>query len=550
MKKLLALMMCLMISLSVTGAAFAEGPTEDPYGRYEQTITYTTGYVLTDQGADTLKGTPYEKDTPTDNAYTRYILAVLNVQNENLFEATPGDSYDQKVSLAIASRTIPDIMFIEDYSILAELVEEDMVEDLTAVYNAYACDTVRASYASYGDNNPLNTVTFDGKIMAIPKTQLSDAQSFLWLREDWLDKLNLEIPHTAEEVAAVLKAFVEQDPNGTGAADTIGLPVLNTIYGGYPNNHFAIDNFFTAFNAYPNIWIRNEEGEVVYGSVQPEMKDALALLRDWYAQGLIDKEFTTRTYDDIVAMIASGRCGAYVGPWWSPFNPAQTSSYANNGAEWINVTAPVGSEGKINGINTKPYAGFVVVRKGYDHPEIAMKIVNVISEYSKLDTSDAVKEVKDNQSIAYFNWPLYCQVQRGDNAQLMSQHVKAVLDGEADVSTLTTEEASYYESAVNFLAAEAEGKKAQSADYSQYMSRMVAIYRIIDEPANFMTPAFFETTEMMAMRWASLEKMELETVLKIIVGDNDLSSFDSFVSNWERSGGNMITDEVREAVGD
>ncbi|MBR3018176.1 MAG: extracellular solute-binding protein [Clostridia bacterium] len=550
MKKLLGLMLCLMISLSVIGAAFAESPTEDPYGRYDETIVYTTGYVLTDQGADTLKGTPYEKDTPSNNAYTRYILAVLNVQNENIFEATPGDSYDQKVSLAIASRTIPDIMFIEDYSILAELVEEDMVEDLTAVYNAYACDTVRAAYASYGDNNPLNTVTFDGKIMAIPKTQLSDAQSFLWLRKDWLDKLGLEIPHTTDEVAAVLKAFIEQDPNGTGAADTIGLPVLNTLYGGYPNNHFAIDNFFTAFDAYPDIWIRNGEGEVVYGSVQPEMKDALALLRDWYAQGLIDKEFTTRTYDDIVAMIASGRCGAYVGPWWSPFNPAQTSSYANNGAEWINVTAPVDSDGRINGINTKPYAGFVVVRKGYAHPEIAMKIVNVISEYSKLDTSDAVKEVKDNQSIAYFNWPLYCQVQRGDNAQLMSQHVKAVLDGEADVSTLTTEEASYYESAVNFLAAEAEGKKAQSADYSQYMSRMVAIYRIIDEPANFMTPAFFETTEMMAMRWASLEKMELETVLKIIVGDNDLSSFDSFVSNWERAGGSMITEEVREATGD
>ena len=215
MKKLLGLMLCLMISLSVIGAAFAESPTEDPYGRYDETIVYTTGYVLTDQGADTLKGTPYEKDTPSNNAYTRYILAVLNVQNENIFEATPGDSYDQKVSLAIASRTIPDIMFIEDYSILAELVEEDMVEDLTAVYNAYACDTVRAAYASYGDNNPLNTVTFDGKIMAIPKTQLSDAQSFLWLRKDWLDKLGLEIPHTTDEVAAVLKAFIEQDPNGT-----------------------------------------------------------------------------------------------------------------------------------------------------------------------------------------------------------------------------------------------------------------------------------------------------------------------------------------------
>ena len=41
-----------------------------------------------------------------------------------------------------------------------------MIEDLTDVYNNSACDTVKESYESYGDNNPLNTVTFDGKIMA------------------------------------------------------------------------------------------------------------------------------------------------------------------------------------------------------------------------------------------------------------------------------------------------------------------------------------------------------------------------------------------------
>lgn len=140
-----------------------------------------------------------------------------------------------------------------------------MIEDLTDVYNNSACDTVKESYESYGDNNPLNTVTFDGKIMAIPKTQLSDGQDFLWVRKDWLDKLGLEEPSTMDEVADMLRAFVNDDPDGDGEADTIGLAMRSDVYGGYPNNTFGIDNIFTAFGAYPSIWITAEDGTAVYG---------------------------------------------------------------------------------------------------------------------------------------------------------------------------------------------------------------------------------------------------------------------------------------------
>ena len=97
------------------------------------------------------------------------------------------------------------------------------------------------------------------------------------------------------------------------------------VYGGYPNNTFGIDNIFTAFGAYPSIWITAEDGTAVYGSVQEEMKDALTLLNSWYTEGLIDQQFTTRTNDDIVALISSGKCGAFIGPWWAPFNTALTS---------------------------------------------------------------------------------------------------------------------------------------------------------------------------------------------------------------------------------
>lgn len=525
-----------------------EAAASDPYGKYPELVTYTTGYNLTAQGSDVLAGTPYANDTTENNAYTRYLKELLNIQNQNEFEASTGPDYDQKVSMAIASNTIPDMMYISDYATLVELVESDLIEDLTDVYNNIACDTVKAAYDSYGEeNNPLNTVTFDGKIMAIPKTQLSDGQDFLWVRKDWLDKLGLDEPSTIEDLENLMKAFIEQDPDGNGQADTIGMVVLSDVYGGYPNNTFAIDNVFTAFGAYPNVWIE-KDGKAVYGSVQEEMKEPLQLLNRWYTEGLIDKEFATRTNDDIVGLISTNKCGIYIGPWWSPFNQAQTSTYTSGDAEWVNYSCPVGSDGKINGISTKSYGGFVVVRKGYEHPEIAMKIVNVNSEYSKQDKSEAGKEVKENQTLAYFNWPLYCEVQPGNNAEIMTANVLAVMNGEAEFDSLTTEEQSYYESAQRYLEAEAAGQKADAADYSQYVSRIVSMQRMIDEPANFMVPSFFETTESMGTLWASLEKMEMEMVLKVITGEQDISAFDTFVENWTNAGGDKITQEVNDAI--
>ena len=233
-----------------------EAAANDPYGKYPELVTYTTGYNLTAQGSDVLAGTPYADDTTENNAYTRYLKELLNIQNQNEFEASTGPDYDQKVSMAIASSTIPDMMYISDYATLVELVESDLIEDLTDVYNNIACETVKAAYESYGEeNNPLNTVTFDGKIMAIPKTQLSDGQDFLWVRKDWLDKLGMDEPSTIEDLEELMRAFIEQDPDGNGQANTIGMVVLSDVYGEYPNNTFAIDNIFTAFDAYPNVWI-------------------------------------------------------------------------------------------------------------------------------------------------------------------------------------------------------------------------------------------------------------------------------------------------------
>lgn len=59
---------------------------------------------------------------------------------------------------------------------------------------------------------------------------------------------------------------------------------------------------------------------------------------------------------------------------------------------------------------------------------------------------------------------------------------------------------------------------------------------------------FYGSTDTMVTKWAALEKLEHETYLKIIVGDQPLDSFDDFVKQWKLLGGEQITQEVVEIV--
>ncbi|GJM75795.1 hypothetical protein HMSSN036_80110 [Paenibacillus macerans] len=136
-----------------SAAATANAPAWEeamttPFGKYPETVTYTVGQTASNYSM--LDGTPYEKDNATDNVWTRYFKEKLNVQNIAKFEANDGTDYNQKVSMAIVSGEIPDIMVVPDYSTLQQLYENDLIADLTEAYNNTASDRIKEIYDSYG----------------------------------------------------------------------------------------------------------------------------------------------------------------------------------------------------------------------------------------------------------------------------------------------------------------------------------------------------------------------------------------------------------------
>lgn len=503
-----------------------------PFGKYKETVTYTIG-----------KSTPGipklpEGQTYEDNAYTQYLKETLNIQNENKFEAQ-GDAYSQKVSMAVASDDLPDIMAV-DATTLRQLVDNDMIADLTDVYESSASDILKEKYDSY-NGRALEAATFDGKLMALPTTQNANVPTMLWLRKDWLDKLGLEEPKTVEDMEKILTEFVQNNPGGNGKGKTVGLALSKAI-GGMYGSLFVADNIFATYGSFPRQWIE-QDGEVVYGSITEETKQGLGLLADWYKKGLIDPQLAVRK--SIEDLIINGQTGAYFGPWWTPDYPLNSAKQKNGKIDWQPYIISEDGSGEVTAYSQNPASEFYVVRKGFDHPELLPKLASVLNDKLVYEDYD-YKPVLDFNTQGYDGGkPLNILVNYNDATAQMYKDLKAVVDGEKDPQTLSIDDRASYEKIKGYLK---NPEKADANQWSGYMSRMAAGKLMAETKVNEVHPVFFGQTESMKLKWANLVKLEDEAFLKIVTGEEDLDYFDKFVSTWKKTGGSDITKEVTEAI--
>ena len=508
-----------------------------PYGKYPEQLTYTLGKLSGANNSNLPDGETYE-----NNAYTRLLNERLNVQNQDVFEAMD-EQYTDSVTMVIAQNDLPDVMIVEDLDELQYLVDNDMIADLTDSYNNCMSDTIKNIYGSYG-RDILDVVTFGGKIMAIPETNISDGPNLIWLRKDWMDALGLSAPRTLSDVEEIIRQFKEKDPGHNGAGNTVGLVCDTSLCGGCGySSEYTLDIVFAAYGAFPKQWIKDEDGKVVYGSVQPEAKKALEHIHEMYEEGILDRNFLMRTSSNIIELIVNGQCGSFFGPWWAPNNPLMDAVAADPTAKWEPYLLATEENDSTSYHTQVPYGNFVVVRKGYEHPEIVCKIISVLFDYVRY-------EDKDNQAIKdYYKLnvdptarPLAMNVDYNNALQICYGELNHVFSGIRQPDDLNLLEQSYYEACESYLKNE---DNASSEDWAAYTSRITACKILNDARTNKVESLYFGETETMVSDWWHLENLESNTYLKIVTGEADLDEFDSFVDNWYKSGGTTITDEVR-----
>ena len=550
--KILALALALAMMLSIVAIADEADGIMSPYGPYPE-LTIMTTVKRSDTNPQWL-GT----DNVDDNYRTRYILEKLNVQTKTLWE-TEGSAFIEKLTLDIVADTLPDMWTLDndDYLVYRMLLENNMLADLTEAYDKCANWFLRDTAASF-ENRHFEPYTEDGKLMGIPTGRYGYEHNQLWVRTSILEDVGMTADEltTLEGIETFLTKAIENDPNCVGLALNATDPL--TTYG----VSYSADPIAEAFGATPRYWLKQDDGTITYGSILPGMKDALAVLADWYSKGLIDKEFATRTGNGQTdAIVNGGQAAACWAPWWYGWTNATLAidGVANGilpeGTDihkvWTVVNGPVDSEGYFNAPWPSVAGTTLLVSAKCATPEAAIKILNVEYDQGRGYDMDAYKIQEETdlagQSVGwgYVNPTGYVNMEYSDVVPRFGHGIVRYIESNGEDLSGFNMPAQENESNVVL-------RGVQGPDYTlglgTYYSRVVAAPLTDAENVRFTYPAFSQVTESMGDLLPSLQTLEKTFVLQVIIGEKSVDDFDAFVQQWLNEGGQTLIDEVASLV--
>ena len=156
-KKQLALGLCFVMAAPMSALA-GEISEEDKLKTYDPVIT------LTFAKPEVVKTYAEGEDAQNNSAYAMW-EEVMGIHVENQILA-PSGSMTEKLQLAIGSNDIPDFAIV-DATMMASLIKNDMVEDMTDVYETWATDDLK-QLTEQNDKGLFAPVTnSDGRYMGI-----------------------------------------------------------------------------------------------------------------------------------------------------------------------------------------------------------------------------------------------------------------------------------------------------------------------------------------------------------------------------------------------
>jgi len=142
----------------------------------------------------------------------------------------------------------------------------------------------------------------DGRIFSYPSLEygsLHTPQTQMLINTQWLEKLNLEMPYTVEELYDVLVAFRDKDPNGNKKKDEI--PMLGR------DANRGQDVIGYLINAWlPYVYsskVQVEDGKVFSVYDQDEYRQALAFIRKLIKENLLSNQTFVATNGDLASKL-------------------------------------------------------------------------------------------------------------------------------------------------------------------------------------------------------------------------------------------------------
>lgn len=366
-KKLFALFLVLILALVMIPGSAAQEVT--PAGEYPITTEPVTLKVL-------IQGHAIVEDFRT-NAFTEWYMEKTGVQLE--IEVTPpasGGGMNEALSLVLASGDLPDIIlgFDVPLSTLSVYGSQGLFLPLNDLIDQYGFH-IQEVYEGSPLVEPLITSP-DGNIYGLP--QVNECyhcyySQRLYINQQWLDNLGLEMPQTTEDFFNVLVAFKEQDANGNGDPND-EIPFAAAATGGNTNLDGFLMNPFVYSEQFNNRYLMMEDGVIAPAINTEGWREGLRYLNQMYQAGLFGEESFTQEHTQMRQLIEN-ESAALLGAL-PAHNPSVFASIA--GERWKEYTAVPALEGP-SGLRQaayNPYAvssGRCVISANTAYPEIAFR---------------------------------------------------------------------------------------------------------------------------------------------------------------------------------
>ena len=373
--------------------------------------------------------------------------------------------------------------------------------------------------------------TVNGKMYGVPRGFNFNAiyrRALAW-RGDWLENVGVaKVPDTLQEYEDAFYKFVRADPDGNGKNDTYALSLagLECIYGAF---------------GYMNEKWQKRDGKLVYGSIQPEVKQALALMNKWYRDGVLDPEFlkdenTTSEEWFISDSFFNGRIGFtgkgsynhwYAGGAYKGDVPGPTivALEQRNPAAFKSLVfslPPLGPEGKRGMYLNTTFEGHVTAYGSHLEKE-RDKIGKMLQVGNDMCAKDYETYVSVNYGIKGQHWDFD---ENGNVVSFGDWSKGQVRSANGGHSLLLNFKYMTYDKRLN--RAQTEWAEKNRMDFGGITNELV-----VSLPSD---PDYKE----------DLLEMERQVLNQIITGERPVDYFDEFVNAWRKAGGAVLEKEAND----
>lgn len=280
----------------------------------------------------------------------------------------PLESLEEKRNLALASENLPDVFYMAQISNndLLKYGQQGTFMELTDLIENHM-PNLKGLLEEYPEVR--KGITFpDNGIYGLPGMFSPEFKSVLagskfWVRQDWLDKLDMEIPETTDDLYDYLKAIKETDLTGNGENDEIPYGAYRIIRlrewlaGSFGIGNRGMHN--------KNIDMDPETNELRFYPTADENKELLEYLNKLYTEELIASNIYTIEQDQHFATGSEGLYGSTV-------EQHPQSTFGEEGGDFVGIPPFKGPHGdQLARYVSSPivWPGGMVLTKSNENPE-------------------------------------------------------------------------------------------------------------------------------------------------------------------------------------